>query len=159
MLYKCMVLPIFDYGDVFYNKSANKVLLDKLQTLQNSAIRIISKLKNRTNTNSEELELGLLHLDKRRLLHCIHAGAIIAKDTNQLDTFQNRNIRTRSTTDNRLQLIVFNPRKTVCERSYSYQVRRIWNSLPTEFHTAADKAALNRLFYLRADSSSLTLLP
>lgn len=147
LLYKCMILPIFDYGDIFFSHSANKVLLNKLQTLQNSAIRIICKLDKRSNTETDEKDLGLLRLEKRRLLHCIQLGAIYAQNTDYIDTHQNRNMRTRAISDNRRQLSVIYPRKSLCERSFAYQIRTIWNSLPTEFHTAADRAALTRLFY------------
>lgn len=152
LLYKCMILPIFDYGDIFFNYSTTKALLNKLQTLQNPAVRIICKLEKRSNTASDESDLGLLTLDKRRLLHCIQAGAVFSQDYDYPDSHQNRIMRTRAISDNRRQLILFNPKKSLCARSFSYQIRHIWNSLPTEFHSAADKAALNRLFYLRVDS-------
>lgn len=86
LLYKSMILPIFDYGDIFYTHSANKALFNKLQTLQNSAIRTICKLDKRSNTETDEADLGLLRLDKRRLLHCIQLGAILAQDPDNLDT-------------------------------------------------------------------------
>lgn len=152
LLYKCMILPLFDYGDIFFCHSANKVLLNKLQTLQNSAVRIICKLEKRSNTESDEKNLGLLRLEKRRLLHCIQIGATFTQDANYIDIHPTRNMRTRAISDNRRQLTLFNPKKTLCERSFCYQIRNIWNSLPTEFHTAADRAALNRLFFLRVNS-------
>lgn len=147
MLYKCMILPVFDYGDVFYNHSTNKLLLKKLQTIQNSAIRIISKLPKRTNTDSEETDLGLLNLVNRRLLHCIQIGASLSQNPNQLYNCAVRNTRTRAISEDRRQFLLFNPKKSVCERSFTYRIRRTWNSLPTEFHTAPDRAALNRLFF------------
>ena len=41
IIYKTMVLPYFDYGDLIY-AAANMCLLDKLQRLQNKALRIMS---------------------------------------------------------------------------------------------------------------------
>lgn len=152
MLYKCMILPVFDYGDIFFHHSANKLLLKKLQTIQNSAIRIISKLPKRSNTDSEEADLGLFNLVKRRLLLCIQIGASLSHNPTQLYNCADRNTRTRAVSEDRRQLILFNPKKAVCERSFTYQILRTWNSLPTEFHTAADRAALNRLFFLRVDN-------
>lgn len=108
-----MIIPIFDYGDVFFSHSANKVLLNKLQTLQNSAIRIISKLPSRINTDSEEESLGLLRLEKRRLLHSIQLGAVLAQDESQCDTGSNMNIRTRAISTDRRQLTLFNPKRTI----------------------------------------------
>lgn len=152
MLYKCMILPVFDYGDIFFNNSANKNLLNKLQILQNSAIRIISKLPKRSNTEVEESDLGLLKLSKRRFLHCIQIGASLSQDPKQLYNCNERNMRTRAVSINRRQFVLFKPKKLVCERSFSYQTRRTWNHLPTEFYLAADKAALNRLFYMRVNT-------
>lgn len=52
-LYKCMILPILDYADIFYHNK-NVSLLAKLQIIQNRCVRIISKLPRQANTESEE---------------------------------------------------------------------------------------------------------
>lgn len=51
-MYKTMILPVMDYGDLFYHNKNNK-LLNKLRTIQNRSIRIISQLPRLTNTDSE----------------------------------------------------------------------------------------------------------
>lgn len=81
-IYKTMILPILDYGDIFFHNKRGK-LLKKLQVLQNSCIRIISKLPRLTNTTEEEVKLGLLPLKMRRSLHILqfaHNIAIIEQD-------------------------------------------------------------------------------
>lgn len=133
-----MILPIFDYWDVFFNQAANKTLINKLQVLQNSAIRIVCKLPKRANTQHDETDLGLLPLSKRRQLHCIQLAYLFTVNPMNLARSSSRNIRTRSITA---------PKKAICERSFRYQIRKTWNSLPTFFHTAADKAALTKFLF------------
>lgn len=63
-LYKTMVLTLFDYGSLFYH-SANISLLNRLQTLQNKAIRIICGLPKRENTDYLHTKINLLFLTER----------------------------------------------------------------------------------------------
>lgn len=50
-LYKSMILTLFDYGCISY-RSTNSSLVNKLQTLQNKAIRIICGLPKYENTDT-----------------------------------------------------------------------------------------------------------
>lgn len=50
---------------------ASKTLLSKLQVLHNTAIRIILKLKARTNVSEQEKSLVPLPLRHRRKLHAL----------------------------------------------------------------------------------------
>lgn len=65
-----MILPVIAYGDLFYS-SASNAILSKLQIVQNKAIRIIHKLKARTNINDRENALDLLPLYCGRQLHIL----------------------------------------------------------------------------------------
>lgn len=116
-MYKCMILPVLDYGDIFFHHCANKILITKLQTLQNSAIRTISKMPKRTNTNEEEENLGLLSLNKRRTLHCIEFALILSLEKENCQSAQANTITTRAHSSDRRQLICFRPKKTVAEKS------------------------------------------
>lgn len=55
-IYKAMILPSYDIGDIFYD-SAN---FKKLQSLQNRALRVILKLPSRQNTKELHNKLSLL---------------------------------------------------------------------------------------------------
>lgn len=101
MVFKCMILPVLDYGDVFYSHAVHKHLIDKLQVLQNAAVRIICKLPKRTNTMQDEAELNLLPLMKRRLLHSTQLVAIYANTSSNLAETTARSMRMRGTTINR----------------------------------------------------------
>lgn len=79
-----MIIPLFDYGDIFYNHSCKRDLVKRLQSLQNYAIRTISKMPARTNTSLEEKELGILPLEKRRKLHTVQLAFHLANDEQNL---------------------------------------------------------------------------
>lgn len=148
-LYKCMILPIMDYADIFYHNK-NSVLLKKLQIIQNRCIRIISKLPRLTNTENEEKRLDLLSLGVRRAIHIIQfASDIVQKQQNLLMAPSNSNsnnigtrTQTRSQNPDRNQMAMFRPKKGLVEKSISYTLRKAWNALPTWAHQTADKHAL-----------------
>lgn len=49
-VYRTMIVPLLDVGVLFYRYSSKKVV-NKLQVLQNRALRVIYKLPARTNTD------------------------------------------------------------------------------------------------------------
>lgn len=65
-----MILPVLDYGDLFYS-CTSPTLLSKLQVLQNKAIRVICRLKARTNVDAYYDSFGLLPLINQRHLHIL----------------------------------------------------------------------------------------
>ena len=60
-IYKSMILPYFDYGDVVYN-SAGSGILEKLQRLQNRCLKICMKYERRFDTDI------LHHITKKKKL-------------------------------------------------------------------------------------------
>lgn len=145
-LYKSMILPIMDYVDIFiHNKST--ALLHKYQTLQNRAIRIISRLSRLTNTDEEAQKLGLISMAKRRSLQIIQFAFDAIKNENGLLTRGEEinkvsRAQTRSLNPLRTQLKIFWPRCSRIEKSLSYVIRKEWNSLPLEAHVIEDKNVL-----------------
>ena len=67
-IYKTMILPYFDHGDIIYHNLSNK-MLDKLQKLQIRALKICTK--SRMNIPLELLyrSTNTVPLEKRRLAH------------------------------------------------------------------------------------------
>ena len=68
ILYKSMILPYFDYADIIYG-SANKEKLEKLQRLQNKALKTALLVERRTNTNEIHNRAKLNKLSDRRMAH------------------------------------------------------------------------------------------
>ena len=67
-LYKSLVTPHLDYGDVIY-MSANKETLAKLQVVQNKACRLILRARRLTSTDEMHKNLNLMRLEPRREFH------------------------------------------------------------------------------------------
>ena len=68
MLYKSLLLPHLDHGDVIY-MVATKEKLNQLQLIQNVACRLILKINNRTNRGKMHYKLGLLDIKTRCDIH------------------------------------------------------------------------------------------
>lgn len=58
-LYKCMILPIMDYADIFCHNKSSK-LLKKFQIMQNRCVRLISRFPRLTSTEEETKKLELI---------------------------------------------------------------------------------------------------
>ena len=67
-IYKSMILPYFDYGDVIYD-AANSGLLEKLQRLQNRGLKICKGFERRFNTNRLHSLAKCPMLKDRREIH------------------------------------------------------------------------------------------
>lgn len=145
LLYKSMIVPLFDYGDVFFDQSCKKELTKRLQSLQNYAIRIINQLPPRTITTNDEKELNLLPLEKRRWLHNIQLAFYLASNDENLLPCRGSGVNTRAIAAKRKQLTLFAPKKATTEKSFSYQIRKLWNSLPTTYHSANSRSELTNL--------------
>ena len=69
MVYKMMILPVFDYADIFY-EACPKHLLSKLQRMQNRALRcILGPPFIRASSNALQIKLNLSTLKVRRHQH------------------------------------------------------------------------------------------
>ena len=87
-LYKSLVTPHIDYGDVIY-MSANKETLSKLQLVQNKACRLILRVHRLTSTDEMHQNLNLMRLEPRREFHlqCICHANIYHKEYACLSKF------------------------------------------------------------------------
>lgn len=151
LLYTSMIVPLFDYGDIFFNHSCKKDLIKRLQSLQNHAIRTINRLPTRTNTSKDEIELNLLPLEKRRWLHSVQMAFYLASNGENLLQQRVSGVNTRALAVNRKQLLLFAPKKALTERSFSYQIRKMWNALPITYHSAASRSELTNLLLAGVD--------
>ena len=68
LLYKTLILPIYDYCDyVYYPINVNSI--DILQKLQNVALRVITRSEPRASTNSLHIDAQMPHLTHHCKLH------------------------------------------------------------------------------------------
>ena len=99
-----MVLPYFDYGDLIY-AAANMCLLDKLQRLQNKALRIIGYYNPLMSINQLHLNNKLPYLVDRRQAHMLNC---MYKRSPQPKFIKKTNLLTRAY-DKKI-LVVYQPK-------------------------------------------------
>ena len=71
LVYKCMLLPILEYGDIFLS-ATSQVNHKKLQTLQNKGLRCALGKDIDTSINELHNQVGLLKLSFRRDEHVLN---------------------------------------------------------------------------------------
>ena len=140
MLYKSLVMPYFDYCDTLWD-SCSCQLKQKLQILQNRALRIVNKVDKRTHISDLHNMSKILTLQQRRQYH---AQVFMYKAINNLcpDYISSKfcysskihQYPTRSASSNSLYI----PRANlnVGKNRISYRGAISWNTLPSEIREA-----------------------
>ena len=70
-IYKSKIVPYFDYRDIFLMSITSKTK-QKLQKLQNRALRICLEAKGRTSVNMLHNTCYVSKLDDRRTIHLLN---------------------------------------------------------------------------------------
>ena len=70
-IYRTKIVPYFDYGDVFLINTTSKTK-EKLQRVQNRALRICLNSEGRSNVNMLHNTCGINKLDDRRVAHLLN---------------------------------------------------------------------------------------
>ena len=153
IVYKSMLVPIIEYGDVFLT-AASKLNRKKLQTLQNKGLRCA--LNKRLDVSSNELhkEAGLLKLKFRREQHILNFMFEWSLDSRKLKSKPTNSRSTRSKEKRLLKL-----KKPVTEkfkRSLAYRGPFKWNNLPVNVHKASSKPECKRLIENRMTLKSVS---
>ena len=127
LIYKTTILPLLDYADYIYNPET-KYAENKLQLLQNKALRIVYKVQlgRDRDTRSNELHsrANIIHLKDRRKQHLLHYAFDLAQNPGNRDM---RPIRTRL--HDGIRLLIPKPRQTIFYSSLRYRATQAWNSL------------------------------
>ena len=82
-IYRSMIVPYFDYGDIFL-VNINFKTIDKLQKLQNRALRICLAREGRSNVNMLHNTCNINKLVHRRHAHLLNFAFTRAQDQNYL---------------------------------------------------------------------------
>ena len=131
LIYKNMILPILEYGDVFIH-SASKGIRKKLTVLQNKALRCALSKEKLYPTNDLHMKARLLKLKDRRHMHVLlHMFQLAQMPNFKLWKMHQANgVRTRSS---KKKLITSRrPSNEKYKRSITYQGPKLWNSLPSQ---------------------------
>ena len=143
MIYKSIILPYFDYGDIVYN-SAFKKDTDRLQKLQNRAGRIILKVKPECHVSVAEMHnaLNWQLLDRRRHDHSL---VFMYKIMNNLTpAYLRSEFRTvTSFYSSRLgeRLFLPKPRTEYLKKSFKYRCAKAYNELPSDIKSSSTISA------------------
>lgn len=126
-MFKTYILPVLEFGLYLIDKPK---LIDKLQKLQNKALRICLREPNTSPSYQLHCKINLLSLDLRKrstILNFINIKLLRGDSTFSWD---NRNDNRTRASGKRLQ--VGFPFSERFKRSISYQGPTLWNDLPKE---------------------------
>ena len=126
LVYKNMILPILEYGDIFITV-ASKENRRKLQTLQNRALKVIHQVDRYYETDPIHDESNLLKLKYRREQHLLQF-MYTKRDDQFLRRPRPTGVTTRAGTKCNFQLR--KPKTEKYKRCFSYVGPKKWNRLP-----------------------------
>ena len=123
-IYKSMILPYFDYGDIVYD-GASQGETDKLQRLQNKGLKICMGFNRRYDTDNLHVLTKMPKLKVRRNAHLNNFMYNRVKSNVGVD---GRDIRTRAHDAPLFTITV--PKLEAYKRSVQYAGASKWNELP-----------------------------
>ena len=138
LVYKSMMLPILEYGDVFLS-AASVAGRKKLQTLQNKGLRCALNKGMEESSDVTHLEAGLLKLKYRREQHVLNFMYDWSLDSSKLKKSPALGVKTRSQSKRLLKI-----KKTRTEKykkCLAYNGPSKWNALSKDSHQIASKLA------------------
>ena len=150
-IYKALIEPHFDYCSAVWD-GLTQQLSEKLQKLQNRAIRVITKSSYDTSSRLLLTSLGWDNLSSRRakqkanlMYKCINnlAPAYLCNlFLPRIPSYDFRNAKKK--------LLLPKPRTDYLKHSFSYSGAILWNNLPEEIRTSNSlaffKRSYNKLF-------------
>lgn len=148
-LYKQLILPLLDYGDVFYDGTSQKNNV-VIQKLQNAAFRRILKAPKLTPTDNLHEDLNMDRLYIRREKHiCIEMYKIVHElHPVSLQAYIRKlgNVSSRVTRQScAYALYIGKPRLELTKRSFFYRGPILWNALPVYIQEAPTLECFKKL--------------
>ena len=125
-IYKTMILPVMEYGDIAYDNSDQK-LLEKLQILQNRALRICLNRQGHIPVILLHRECKLAKLEARRIAH---VRMFMYKQKGNEMIVNNMEIHTRA--HDALLFTTILPRNEKYKRNIYYNGALKWNELSVQ---------------------------
>ena len=126
-IYKTMILPIVEYGDILYDGS-NKYLLDRLQTLQNRGLRIVYYKQYHVPVISLHEVSKIAKLELRRKMHLL---LYMYNQKSNVDIVNSSVINTRL--HDALVFINNKPNSEKFKNNVLYKGPELWNSRTVQF--------------------------
>ena len=149
LIYKTMILPIMEYGDIFL-VGATAENRKKLQTLQNKGLRCALRRDIEVSTDELHRQAKLKKLKIRREQHLLSHMFDMANSGKHLKKPRSRGVKTRS--QNKKILKTNKPNTEKYKKSLAYAGPKKWNSLPERYHHLKSRAQFNgRIKHLNKD--------
>ena len=128
LIYKNMILPILEYGDVFLHSASQKVR-KKLQVLQNRALKCALQKDKYFSTDDLHEEAKLLKLKDRRHVHVLLHMFQLAQMPNFKLWKAHQPIGTRTRSSKKKLFTFRRPTNEKYKKSITYQGPKLWNNL------------------------------
>lgn len=129
-----LVLSRFNFADTVYGPCIDASDRRRIQVVQNSCLRLIYGIRRRQHISHKLVDAGWLNMSNRRTLHaaCVCHKIILYKEPRYLyrkitfrNDVHNLNIRFKG------RLTPPSHRTEQFKSSFSYQITKIFNSLPS----------------------------
>ena len=136
MVYKNMLLPMLEYGDVFLSATSS-LNRKRLQILQNKGLRCALNASIEVGTADIHSEANLLKLKFRREQHLLNYMYDQSLDQKMLKAKTKSSVVTQSSSK-----VLFKSKRPYTEKfkkSLACQGPKKWNALPESFHHAEHK--------------------
>ena len=136
LVYKSMMLPVLEYGDVFMS-AASATNRKKLQVLQNKGLRCALNKGIETSNFELHAQANILKLKYRREQHVLNFMFDAAQNPKRVKTRLKTGVSTRSQSKRLLK--TKRPYTEKFKKSLAYQGPKKWNALSDEFHHVESK--------------------
>uniref|UniRef100_A0A1Y1M988 Reverse transcriptase domain-containing protein n=1 Tax=Photinus pyralis TaxID=7054 RepID=A0A1Y1M988_PHOPY len=155
LLCESLVLSNFNYCDSVYGPCLDRSDTDRIQKIQNSCLRLIFGVKKYERISHKIKEVGWLNMGNRRYLHS--ATLFHSIITNCTPRYLYEKIQFSSNI--RLHKLITPPlhRTKFFERSYVYNVAKIYNLLPTDVKMLGMVSFKTKLFKITLDRQNMSL--
>ena len=131
LVYKSMLLPVLEYGDVFLS-AASATNRKKLQVLQNKGLHCALNKGIETSNFELHAQANILKLKYRREQHVLNFMFDAAQNPKRVKTRLKTSVSTRSQSKRLIKIKC--PYTEKFKKSLEYQGPKKWNALSDEFH-------------------------
>ena len=139
MVYKSMVLPFFEYGNVFLSTCTERDLT-KLQRLQNRGLRTALGKENTSNVYEMHMDAHILPIKLRAKIALMKIMFSLKENDQFID---NRVLTTRAHTATVFK--VARPKSCIFQNSVAYVGPRDWDNLSVDLRSVNDMKAFDCL--------------
>ena len=140
LVYKNMILPLLEYGDIFL-EGVSVENRRKLQVLQNKGLRSALQKDRFTSTVDLHAAAKIGKLNDRRGQHVLSYMFDMAQTRGNLKTIRESGVKTRS--QNKKLVKIRKPITEKFKKSLTYRGPKRWNDLPESFHHLNSRSLFN----------------